>query len=77
MWNFFETGTGKPAAGLSPPQAPLPLGVCAKLMCYRYRYTFGRLVAIGTPWGQSSDQGRFKPYNLFIQRYAPIKITGK
>ena len=22
-----------------------------------YRYTFGRLVAIGTPWGQSSDQG--------------------
>jgi hypothetical protein len=24
-------------------------------MCYRY--TFGQLVAIGTPWGQPSDQG--------------------
>ncbi len=34
MWIFFETGTGKPAAGLSPPQAPLPLGVRMYVVLY-------------------------------------------
>ncbi len=58
MWNFFETGTGKPAAGLSPPQAPLPLGVCMYIIVLQKKPAAGlgppqaplvAPIAIGTP----------------------------
>ncbi len=54
MWNFFETGTGKPKACRRPQ--PATGAATARSMGYRYRYAFGRLVAVGTPWGQPSDQ---------------------